>query len=421
MLIGLGVSGGIGAYKAVEVARGLQKRGHDVAAIMTRSARRFVGEVTFEAITRRRVITDQFARGANADIEHIALATDISLLLVAPATANLIGKFAHGIADDFLTSLYLATRAPVLLAPAMNTNMLEHAAVRHNLQTLASRGVRFVDPGEGFLACGWIGKGRLAEPEAIVEAAEGMLKSAGLPRGESSGPLLGRRLVVSAGPTYEDIDPVRFIGNRSSGRMGYAIAAEASRRGALVVLVSGPTKLESPAGVQIERVRSAVDMSAAVMHHAATADAVIMAAAVADYMPERGPASAKIAKSDGPLEMRLVRTPDILAELGKARGAHGSPLLVGFAAETGDPRPRARRKLESKQIDLIVANDVSREGAGFDADTNAGFLLSADREVELPMQLKSEMAATILDRVEEMLAAPRLPTAEVRRPRSDGR
>jgi phosphopantothenoylcysteine decarboxylase / phosphopantothenate---cysteine ligase len=404
VLIGLGVSGGIGAYKAVEVARGLQKRGHDVAAIMTRSARRFVGEVTFEAITRRRVITDQFARGANADIEHIALATDISLLLVAPATANLIGKFAHGIADDFLTSLYLATRAPVLMAPAMNTNMLEHAAVRHNLQTLASRGVRFVDPGEGFLACGWIGKGRLAEPEAIVEAAERMLKPVGL--------LLGRRLVVSAGPTYEDIDPVRFIGNRSSGRMGYEIAAEASRRGAVVVLVSGPTKLEAPAGVQIERVRSAVDMSAAVMRHAATADAVIMAAAVADYMPERGPAAAKIAKSDGPLEMRLVRTPDILAELGKARGAHGSPLLVGFAAETGDPRPRARRKLESKQIDLIVANDVSRHGAGFDADTNAGFLISADREIELPMQLKSEMAATILDRVEEMLT--RRTAADVR-------
>ena len=415
-LVALGVTGGIGAYKAVEVARELQKGGHEVAAIMTRSARKFVGEVTFEAITRRPVITDQFARGANADIEHIALATDISLLLVAPATANLIGKFAHGIADDFLTSLYLATRAPVLLAPAMNTNMLEHAAVRHNLQTLASRGVRFVDPGEGFLACGWIGKGRLPEPDAIVEAAERMLKPAallgaeptGLSRAESSGMLLGRRFVVSAGPTYEDIDPVRFIGNRSSGRMGYAIAAEASRRGALVVLVSGPTKLDAPIGVQIERVRSAVDMSAAVMRHAATADAVIMAAAVADYMPERGPASAKIAKSDGPLEMRLVRTPDILAELGKARGAHASPLLVGFAAETGDPRPRARRKLESKQIDLIVANDVSREGAGFDTDTNAGFLLSADREVELPMQLKSEMAASILDRVEEMLARVRV-------------
>src|SRR5215211_2511625 len=206
-LVALGVSGGIGAYKAVEIARGLQKRGHDVAAIMTRSARKFVGPLTFEAITKRRVITDQFAAGANADIEHIQLATDIALLLVAPATANVIGKFAHGIADDFLTSMYLATRAPVLMAPAMNTNMWDHEAVRRNMDLLGSRGVRFVDPGDGYLACGWIGKGRLAEPDAIVEAAERMLRPAGS--------MLGRRIVVSAGPTHEDIDPVRYLGNRS--------------------------------------------------------------------------------------------------------------------------------------------------------------------------------------------------------------
>src|SRR3954464_1136163 len=218
MLIGLGVAGGIGAYKAVEVARGLQKRGHDVAAIMTRSARKFVGEGTFQAITRPPVITDQFARGANADIEHIALATGIGLLLIAPATANVIGKLANGIADDFLTSLYLATRAPVLLAPAMNTNMLEHAAVRRNLTTLSARGVRFVDPGAGYLACGWIGKRRLAEPDEIVEAADLLLQ----PRGS----LLGRFVLVTAGPTFEDIDPVRYLGNRSSGKMGYAVAAE---------------------------------------------------------------------------------------------------------------------------------------------------------------------------------------------------
>src|SRR5690349_9394258 len=223
-LVGLGVTGGIGAYKAIEVARELQKRGHDVVAMMTRTALKFVGEVTFEAITRRRVITDQFAAGANADIEHISIATDISLLLVAPATANIIGKFAHGIADDFLSSLYLATRAPVLMAPAMNTNMLEHAAVSRNLATLSARGVRFVDPGAGYLACGWIGKGRLAEPEEIVEAADALLQ----PRGS----LLGRFVLVTAGPTYEDIDPVRYLGNRSSGKMGYAIAAEAARRGA---------------------------------------------------------------------------------------------------------------------------------------------------------------------------------------------
>jgi phosphopantothenoylcysteine decarboxylase/phosphopantothenate--cysteine ligase len=397
MLIALGVTGGIGAYKAVEVARGLQKRGHDVVAIMTRSARKFVGEVTFEAITRRPVITDQFARGANSSIEHIAIATDISLLLVAPATANAIGKLANGIADDFLTSLYLATRAPVLLAPAMNTNMLEHAAVQKNLQTLAARGVRFVDPGDGFLACGWIGKGRLAEPEAIVETAERMLKPAGS--------LLGRRIVVSAGPTYEDIDPVRYIGNRSSGRMGYAIAQEASRRGAHVVLVSGPTKLDPPPGVQIERVRSAMEMSRAMTQHASGADAVVMAAAVADYMPEAGAAGEKIAKQDGPLTMRLVRTPDILAELGRARGSSSSPVLIGFAAETGDPRPRARKKLASKQVDLIVANDVSRADAGFDSDTNAAFLIAGDGEVELPLMLKSELAGRILDRLEHLLVS----------------
>ena len=396
MLIALGVTGGIGAYKAVEIARGLQKRGHDVVAIMTPSALKFVGEVTFEAITRRPVITDQYARGANASIEHIALATDISLLLIAPATANTIGKLANGIADDFLTSLYLATRAPVLLAPAMNTNMLEHAAVQRNLQTLASRGVRVVDPGEGFLACGWIGKGRLAEPETVVEAAEQMLKPAGS--------LLGRRIVVSAGPTYEDIDPVRYIGNRSSGRMGYAIAAEASRRGAHVVLVTGPTRLEPPPGAQVERVRSAVEMSRAVTQHARGADAVVMSAAVADYMPDGGSHADKIAKTEGPLTITLVRTPDILAELGRARGASRTPILIGFAAETGDPRPRARQKLAAKQIDLIVANDVSRQDAGFDTETNAAYLISADGEAELPLQLKTELASKILDRVEQLLA-----------------
>jgi phosphopantothenoylcysteine decarboxylase / phosphopantothenate---cysteine ligase len=395
MLIGLGVTGGIGAYKSVEVARGLQKRGHDVVAIMTRSARRFVGEVTFEAITRRPVVTDQFARGANADIEHIALATDISLLLVAPATANIIGKFANGIADDFLTSLYLATRAPVLMAPAMNTNMLEHAAVQRNLQILAARGVTFVEPGDGFLACGWIGKGRLAEPDAIVEAAERRLRPAGS--------LLGRTFVVSAGPTYEDLDPVRYIGNRSSGRMGYAIAEEAARRGAHVVLVSGPTAIEPPGGVRVERVRSAGEMARAIRAHATGADAVIMAAAVADYTPEGGAAPAKIEKGADSFTVRLTRTPDILAELGRGRRGALSPILVGFAAETGDPRPRARQKLASKQIDLIVANDVSRTDAGFDADTNAAVLISADDEVETPLQLKSGLASTIIDRVEQLL------------------
>ena len=249
MLVALGVTGGIGAYKAVEVARGLQKRGHEVAAIMTHSATRFVGPITFEAITRRRVITDQFDAGMNADIEHIALASTIDLLLIAPATANIIGKLANGIADDFLSTLYTATRAPVLMAAAMNTQMFAHEAVRRNLDTLAARGVRFVEPGEGYLACGWIGKGRLAEPDEIVAAAESILRP--------PGPLRGQRVMITAGPTYEDFDPVRFIGNRSSGRMGIALAREAAARGADVTLIAGPTAIELPVVGRVIRVRSA--------------------------------------------------------------------------------------------------------------------------------------------------------------------
>src|SRR6058998_125354 len=279
MLIALGVTGGIGAYKAVEVARGLQKRGHEVVAVMTASATRFVGPLTFEAITRRRVITDQFESGANADIEHIALASTIDLLVIAPATANILAKFANGIADDFLTTLYTATRAPVLVAPAMNTQMFSHAAIRRNLDTLAERGVRFVEPGEGYLACGWIGKGRLAEPDEIVSAAESILRPAG--------PLRGCRVIVTAGPTYEDFDPVRFIGNRSSGKMGYALAAEAARRGAVVTLINGPTGLDVPPVPDVIKVRSAAEMHAAVMSRAGDIDIAIMAAAVADYAPVR--------------------------------------------------------------------------------------------------------------------------------------
>ena len=395
-LIGLGVSGGIGAYKAVELVRELQKRGHDVAAVMTRSARRFVGEVTFEAITRRPVITDQFARGVNANIEHIALATDMSLFIVAPATANIIGKFANGIADDFLTSLYLATRAPVLMAPAMNTNMLEHEAVSRNLATLAARGVRFVEPGAGYLACGWIGKGRLAEPQAIADAAEAILRP--------SGALLGKFVVVSAGPTYEDIDPVRYIGNRSSGRMGYAIAAEAARRGARVVLVSGPTNLAAPTGVELTRVRSAAEMHAAVTAVAPAADIVVMAAAVADYTLSAR-ADRKIEKTDGPMELSLVRTPDILAELGTARRGADRPVLIGFAAESGDPIARGREKLRRKSADMIVANDISRDDAGFDSELNAATLITSQGEEAFPLGAKTDLAARILERAAEMLKA----------------
>jgi len=399
-LIALGVTGGIGAYKAVEVARELQKRDHDVVAIMTRSARKFVGEVTFEAITRRPVITDQYARGANADIEHIALATDIALLLVAPATANIIGKFANGIADDFLSSLYLATRAPVLMAPAMNTNMLEHDAVRRNMETLAARGVRFVDPGAGYLACGWIGKGRLAEPEAVAASADALVRQ--------KGSLLGRLVVVTAGPTYEDIDDVRYIANRSSGKMGYAVAVEAARRGARVVLVSGPTRLEPPAGIEIVRVRSAVEMHSAVTKVAADADVIVMAAAVADYTPSGGAHDGKIEKHDGPLALTLVRTPDILAELGKRRAGAPRPVLVGFAAESGDPVARGREKLRRKQIDIVVANDISRSDSGFDSESNAATIVSAggpQNDEVFPLGPKTELAARILDRAERLLEA----------------
>jgi phosphopantothenoylcysteine decarboxylase/phosphopantothenate--cysteine ligase len=398
MLIALGVCGGIGAYKAVEVVRGLQKRGHEVVAIMTHSATRFVGPITFEAITRRQVITDQFAPGMNADIEHIALASSIDLLVIAPATANIIGKLANGIADDFLTTLYTATRAPLLLAPSMNTQMFEHEAVRRNLDTLAARGVRFVEPGEGYLACGWIGKGRLAEPEDVVAAAERIVS----PRDSA---LRGRRLVVTAGPTYEDIDPVRYVGNRSSGRMGFAVAAAAHARAANVTLVAGPTAVEPPPADEVIRVRRAIEMRDAVMRAAEHADVVVMAAAVADYTPS-DPAGSKIAKGDGPLTLTLQRTPDILMELGALSMRRATPLvLVGFAAETGDLLRKAREKRARKHVDLMVANDVTTPGAGFEVDTNAVTLIGADREETLPLQSKARVAEAILDRVEQLLRA----------------
>jgi phosphopantothenoylcysteine decarboxylase/phosphopantothenate--cysteine ligase len=396
-LIALGVSGGIGAYKAVEVARGLQKRGHEVVAVMTRNATRFVGEVTFEAITRRTVITDQWARGANADIEHISIASDIALLLVVPATANTIGKFANGLADDFLSALYTATLAPTLLAPAMNTNMLAHPAVQQNLQALAARGVRFVEPGSGYLACGWIGKGRLAEPDVIVEAAEAVLAG-----GRT---LEGRKVVVTAGPTVEDLDPVRFIGNRSSGRMGYAIAAEAARRGAAVTLISGPTTIDLPNVASTIRVRSAAEMHRAVMTEVASADALVMAAAVANYRPEQV-ATQKIAHDDRAWSVRLVPTVDILADVAAWRSREGrtAPLLVGFAAETHDVIARAKAKRARKGIDVIIANDVSQPDAGFDVDVNAVTILAAGDDEHVPRASKGAIASVVADRLARWLS-----------------
>jgi phosphopantothenoylcysteine decarboxylase / phosphopantothenate---cysteine ligase len=395
-LVALGVTGGIGAYKAVEIVRLLQQRGHEVVAVMTRAAQNFVGPVTFEAITRRRVIASQWEPGANADIEHVALASDIGLLLIAPATANIIGKMAVGVADDFLTSLYLATRAPVMVAPAMNTNMWEHPAVRQNLKTLVERGVLVVEPGVGFLACGWEGKGRLAEPEAVVSAADAVLRP--------SGTLSGRHVLVTAGPTYEDLDPVRYIGNRSSGKMGFAVAAEAAKRGARVTLVAGPTRLDPPEVAEIVRVRSAGEMHDAVMKRAAGCDAIIMAAAVADYTPER-PSVQKVPKATGPLTLALVRTPDILGELGALRlgGQLRTPVLIGFAAETGDVVERAREKRRAKHVDLIVANDVSRSDAGFEVDDNQVTLVGETGEEPLPLLPKIAVARAIIDRLEALL------------------
>ena len=397
-MIAVGVCGGIGAYKSVEVVRGLQKQGHDVVAVMTRAARKFVGELTFEAITRHRVLESQFEPGANADIEHIALASSMDLLIVAPATANILGKFANGIADDFLTSLYLATKAPVLVAPAMNTNMLEHAAVQRNLEVLAARGTYFVEPGAGYLACGWIGKGRLAEPADIVLAAEQILTPAG--------PLRGKTVIVTAGPTREAIDPVRFIGNRSSGKMGYALAGAARARGAHVVLISGPTELQPPAGVEVIRVTTAAEMRDAVVPRAARADVVIMAAAVADYAPIGAPQQ-KIHKTADTLTLSLARTPDILAEIGKQRAGAHRPLLVGFAAETTDVVASARRKQREKGVDLVVANDVSRADAGFEVDTNEVTLVSSTSEETLPLQSKSAIAVQIIQHIEQLLAYAR--------------
>jgi phosphopantothenoylcysteine decarboxylase/phosphopantothenate--cysteine ligase len=398
--VGLGVAGGIGAYKAVEAARLLQKQGHDVRVVMTRNARRFVGPLTFEAITRHPVVTSQFVPGLNASIEHIDLASTIDLLLVAPATANVLGKFAHGVADDFLSSLYLATKAPVVIAPSMNTHMWEHPAVRDNVATLAARGVQFIEPGSGYLACGWIGTGRLAEPDVIASAVDRILS----PRQS----LAGRRVLVTAGPTYEDVDPVRFIGNRSSGRMGFALAAEARARGAEVTLIAGPTPLEPPPMLDVIRVRSAREMRDAVIDRAPAMDAIVMAAAVADYTRRGGASSQKLDRG-APLTLDLEPTADILAELGRQRADRPTPVLVGFAAQAGAPADAARRKLAAKGADLIVGNDISAPGSGFDVETNQVVLVTRDAVETLPLLTKVEVAGLVLDRVERFLAGRPVP------------
>jgi phosphopantothenoylcysteine decarboxylase/phosphopantothenate--cysteine ligase len=384
----LGVTGCIGAYKACEVLRELQRREADVRVVMTAAATRFVTPMTFEALSRHPVFHDQWALGVNGDIRHIALADEADLLLVAPATANILGKFARGVADDALSTLYLATRAPVMVAPAMNVNMFEHPAVRENLAILRARGVSVVEPGSGYLACGWLGKGRLAEVGEIVDAA-----MAALARRRD---LEGETVLVTAGPTVEDVDPVRFLSNRSSGKMGYRIAEAARDRGAKVILVSGPTSLPAPHGLEICAVRSAEEMERAVGGRVGPATVVIAAAAVADYRPASSSPS-KQKKTDGPLTLELVRTPDILKGLGEAKGDR---VLVGFAAETENLLAHAAQKLEAKNLDLVVANDVTVPGAGFESDGNAVVLLRKDgTRLDVPLASKREVAERILDEV----------------------
>jgi phosphopantothenoylcysteine decarboxylase/phosphopantothenate--cysteine ligase len=391
MKVALGVSGGIAAYKAAEIVRLLQDRGIRVQVIMTRAAQEFIRPLTFAALSGEKVITDMFAAGNEAPnidsaVEHIAVAQSIDALLVAPATADVLAKFAQGIANDFLTTLYLATTAPVVVAPAMNVNMLNHAATQANLEILKKRGVRIVDPGEGYLACGMTGPGRLAENEAIVAA---VMEALG-----ASQELGGETVLITAGPTREKIDPVRYLSNRSSGRMGYALAEAALRRGARVLLISGPTTLTPPGGAEVTRTESAEQMRQAVLRLLPEATIVIKTAAVSDYRP-KSPASQKI-KRTGPMSLELEPTPDILAELARKKI---SQIIVGFAAETENALENARKKLASKSLDAIVVNDVSREGVGFDSDRNAVTIITKDEVLEVPETTKWEVAQRVLNQV----------------------
>ena len=391
MKIALGVSGGIAAYKAAEVLRLLQERGVRVQVVMTRAAQEFVRPLTFAALSGEKVITGLFEGGVgqpNLDsaVEHIAVAQAIDLLLVAPATADVVGKFAHGIADDFLTTLFLATTAPVVLAPAMNVNMWNHPATQANLATLRQRGVRIVEPDSGYLACGMTGPGRLGSNEAIVAAA---LEALGV-----SADLNGETVLVTAGPTREALDPVRYLTNRSSGRMGYAVAEAAVRRGARVILVSGPVAIPPPAGAELVAADSAEQMRAAVLQHLSAATVVVATAAVADYTP-RSRSQQKI-KRAGPISVELEPTADILAEVARRRDKQ---IVVGFAAETENVLENARKKLATKSLDAIVANDVAQGGIGFDSERNAVTIITREQVVEVPEASKLQVAQRVLDEI----------------------
>jgi phosphopantothenoylcysteine decarboxylase / phosphopantothenate---cysteine ligase len=399
MKVALGISGGIAAYKAAEVVRLLQDRGIRVQVVMTQGAQQFVRPLTFAALSGEKVITEMFAAaGENAQpnidsaIEHIAVAQSIDALLVVPATAGLLAKFAQGIASDFLTTLYLATTAPVVVAPAMNVNMWNHPATQANLDILRKRGVRIVEPGDGYLACGMTGPGRLAENDLIIAAA---MEALGV-----SQELAGETVLITAGPTREKIDPVRYLTNRSSGRMGYALAEAALRRGARVLLVSGPTSLTPAGGAELTPVESAEQMRQATLKLLPEATIVIKTAAVADYRP-RTVAEQKI-KRTGAMSLELEPTSDILAELARTKT---SQIIVGFAAETENVLENARKKLMAKALDAIVVNDVSREGIGFDSDRNAVTIITQSEVVEVPETTKWEVAQRVLDQVARLRKA----------------
>ncbi|MDF2546845.1 MAG: phosphopantothenoylcysteine decarboxylase [Anaerosolibacter sp.] len=388
----LGVTGGIAVYKAADVVSRLRKLGINVHVIMTKSAQEFVQPLTFQSLSQNYVVTDMFDEPRTWDVEHISLAQKADLFLIAPATANVIGKIAYGIADDMLTTTVMATKAPVLVAPAMNTNMYENPIVQDNIRKLEARGYTFIEPAAGRLACGDYGKGKLADPEVIVEE---VLKMLNIPND-----LNGMKLVVTAGPTRESIDPVRYITNHSSGKMGYAIAERAAQRGAEVILISGPTNLLTPAGVKRIDINTTHEMYDAVMGQLNWADVFIKSAAVADYRP-KAVAENKIKKGEGDWVVELTRNPDILKELGQRKQAE--QILVGFAAETQDLITNAKSKVEKKNLDFIVANDLTREGAGFKSDTNIVTIIDREGNQEhYDLMAKKDLADAILSKVKKL-------------------
>ena len=400
MKVALGVSGGIAAYKAAEIVRLLQDREIRVQVIMTQAAQEFVRPLTFAALSGEKVITGMFEAGnaePNIDsaVEHIAVAQSIDALVVAPATSDILAKFAQGIASDFLTTLYLATTAPVIVAPAMNVNMWNHPATQANLEILRKRGVKIVEPDSGYLACGMIGPGRLAANESIVAS---VMQALG-----ASQDFAGETVLITAGPTREKIDPVRYITNRSSGRMGYALAEAALRRGARVLLVTGPTSIVPPNAAEVTRIETADQMRAAVLQLFSQATIVIKTAAVSDYRPKA--AAIQKLKRSGPMSLELEPTSDILAELSAKKSTQ---LIIGFAAETENVLENARKKLAKKSLDAIVVNDVSRDGVGFDSDRNAVTILTQDEVLEVPETTKWEVAQRVLDQIVKLRRRARI-------------